>query len=103
MKIDSNYFLPYFGMCSPLYDVEGYNIGGFRDGMPIDMPVEEILYNFDLADKMRCNLNDTSIDSSPTFSSFCSNRGSWIYSQKTIYKTLYYYSSIRACSGSDYF
>ncbi len=42
MKIDSNYFLPYFGMCSPLYDVEGYNIGGFRDGMPVDMPVEEI-------------------------------------------------------------
>ncbi|WP_029232443.1 hypothetical protein [Butyrivibrio sp. VCB2006] len=148
MKLDSNFFLPYYGMCSPLYDIDGYNIGGFRDGMPVEMPVEEIkkyirndfeeyilqellkvdsredykemysrfcqekrfedldvriawfirdvqssftsyradgreyeelikskkslkvtkeeiLSNLDLADKMRCNLNDTSIDAKP--------------------------------------
>ena len=42
LSIDSRYFLPYYGMKSPLYNVLGYRIDGYRDYLPIDIPIDEV-------------------------------------------------------------
>lgn len=75
LSIDARLFLPYYGMLSPLYDVLGYRIDGYRDYLPIDTPIEEIkeLLRLDFEDYILPELDKVNnrADYEEMYSRFC--------------------------------